>query len=286
VAGMDAQIVGERICKLRKSRGLTQQQLADELFVTNKVISKWETGLGLPDTALLPALASALGVTVDDLVADDGSMIKGEYRAECVNISENGSKTRVVKKVLIISVAVLVFVFAVYNIVWFLYINNSYKPFIDRGVWTVAGVRAQGILDYSSDRNREWIVYEYYDGENGYSIRIIRPLYLNFGGVINIYAIQVPELGDIFVEFEISFDIGINGIQQIYTIKLHEWTENFQHPLFSAVDRNGQPLERNPNDSEEYYEYWLLLYERKSDEIIEMIKYFKDFFGEELLTIP
>jgi len=66
---MDAQIVGERIAKLRKSYNMTQKQLADELSVTDKAVSKWETGAGLPDITMLPALASALKTSVDDIIS-------------------------------------------------------------------------------------------------------------------------------------------------------------------------------------------------------------------------
>jgi len=66
---MDAQIVGERIAKLRKSKNMTQKQLADEISVTYKAISKWETGAGLPDIAILPALASVLCVSVDEILS-------------------------------------------------------------------------------------------------------------------------------------------------------------------------------------------------------------------------
>ena len=67
---MDAQIVGGRIAKLRKSHNMTQKQLADELSVTYKAVSKWETGAGLPDIAMLPALASVFNVSVDEIVSD------------------------------------------------------------------------------------------------------------------------------------------------------------------------------------------------------------------------
>jgi len=40
---------------------------------------------------------------------------------------------------------------------------------------------------------------------------------------------------------------------------------------------NGNPLGRNPNDTEEFYEEWLKLYEKHYDEIMAMITYFKDF---------
>jgi len=66
---MDAQIVGERIAKLRKTYNMTQKQLADKLSVTDKAVSKWETGAGLPDISMLPALASALNVSVDEIVS-------------------------------------------------------------------------------------------------------------------------------------------------------------------------------------------------------------------------
>jgi len=66
---MDAKIVGGRIVKLRKSHNMTQKQLADELSVTDKAVSKWETGAGLPDIAMLPALATALSVSVDEIVS-------------------------------------------------------------------------------------------------------------------------------------------------------------------------------------------------------------------------
>ena len=53
---------------MRKRKGMTQQELADRLGVTNKAISKWETGEALPDTALLVPIADIFGVSVDELL--------------------------------------------------------------------------------------------------------------------------------------------------------------------------------------------------------------------------
>ena len=78
VLNIDARIVGERISEYRKNNKMTQQQLAERLSVTNKAISKWETGVGLPDIALLPALASALGMSVDELISDNMSENRSE----------------------------------------------------------------------------------------------------------------------------------------------------------------------------------------------------------------
>ena len=60
----------ERLKRLRKARGMTQQELADQLGVSNKSVSRWESGGGYPDVALLEPLARALGVTVDELLSN------------------------------------------------------------------------------------------------------------------------------------------------------------------------------------------------------------------------
>ena len=55
------------IAKRRRELGLTQQQLADRLNVSDKVVSKWETGRSLPDTSLLVPLANALQISLNEL---------------------------------------------------------------------------------------------------------------------------------------------------------------------------------------------------------------------------
>lgn len=56
------------IATRRKALGLTQQQLAEKLHLTNKAISKWETGEGLPDISVLKDLAAALQLSTDELL--------------------------------------------------------------------------------------------------------------------------------------------------------------------------------------------------------------------------
>lgn len=65
---MNAYITGPVIRRLREGRAMTQQQLADRLCVSSKTISKWETGKGLPDISLMEPLASALGVSLPELM--------------------------------------------------------------------------------------------------------------------------------------------------------------------------------------------------------------------------
>lgn len=65
---MDQKKIGAFICKLRKEKGLTQASLAEMLSISNRTVSKWENGDGLPDVAMLLELSKALGITVDELL--------------------------------------------------------------------------------------------------------------------------------------------------------------------------------------------------------------------------
>lgn len=71
VGGMAATKFGKKITALRKEKGLTQAKLAEQINVSNKTISRWETGEGYPEISLLRPLAKALGTTVDDLLSED-----------------------------------------------------------------------------------------------------------------------------------------------------------------------------------------------------------------------
>ena len=77
---MDAKKTGLFLCLLRKQKGMTQAELAARIGVTDKAVSRWETGKGFPDITLLPPLAEALGTSVAELLA--GEPLTTEERAE------------------------------------------------------------------------------------------------------------------------------------------------------------------------------------------------------------
>jgi transcriptional regulator with XRE-family HTH domain len=68
--------LGARIAQLRKEQGITQVQLAETLDVSQQTITAYETGRRRIQVSTLPVIAQALGVTVEALVADDGSAAK------------------------------------------------------------------------------------------------------------------------------------------------------------------------------------------------------------------
>ena len=76
---MEPTRIGRFIAERRKALGLTQRQLAECLAVSDKAVSKWETGRGLPDVLLMPPLCAALGITVNDLLSGE-RVGEGDYR--------------------------------------------------------------------------------------------------------------------------------------------------------------------------------------------------------------
>lgn len=65
---MDAKTFGAFLARVRRAQGLTQAELAEQLHVTDKAVSRWERGVGLPDINTLEPLADALGLSLADLM--------------------------------------------------------------------------------------------------------------------------------------------------------------------------------------------------------------------------
>ena len=72
---MDCKTVGVTIAKLRKQNNMTQSELAQRLEVSDKAVSKWENGLGFPDTTVFPLLASLFNVSIDYLMLGEKKQI-------------------------------------------------------------------------------------------------------------------------------------------------------------------------------------------------------------------
>ena len=79
---IDQKKIGAFIRTLRKEKNMTQQELADKLGVSDKAVSKWENGRGLPDYSLLSPLCELLEVTPSEL-------IKGEAQTDRSNADAN-----------------------------------------------------------------------------------------------------------------------------------------------------------------------------------------------------
>ncbi len=80
--------VGMRIAELRKTNNITQLELAEKLTVTDRAVSKWETGGSFPDIALLPQIADVFNVSVDYLLRGK-SVMKQEIYVDYANSKYN-----------------------------------------------------------------------------------------------------------------------------------------------------------------------------------------------------
>lgn len=63
--------IGKFISKCRKEKNMTQAQLAEKLNITDRAVSKWETGRGMPDSSIMLELCSELGITVNELLSGE-----------------------------------------------------------------------------------------------------------------------------------------------------------------------------------------------------------------------
>lgn len=98
---MDQIKIGQFISQMRKEKGLTQRQLADELLISDRTVSKWETGKGMPDVSLMMPLCEILGINVNELLSGE-KLSDEEYRQKAeeniVNIL--GEKKTNIKRLL------------------------------------------------------------------------------------------------------------------------------------------------------------------------------------------
>ena len=109
---MDQIRIGRFIAEARKAKNLTQRQLADALSISNKTISKWECGKGLPEVSLMLPLCAALDVTVNDLLSGE-RVSPADYQTKAEGnmmdlIKENEeNRRRMLESVIVVSITVI-----------------------------------------------------------------------------------------------------------------------------------------------------------------------------------
>lgn len=104
---MDQLKIGKFIAQTRKEKGLTQRALADKLLISDKTVSKWECGNGLPEVSLMIPLCETLGITVNELLTGK-RLNASEYRQNAEeNImklieEKNETKFRLILEVIVV----------------------------------------------------------------------------------------------------------------------------------------------------------------------------------------
>ena len=108
---MNQEKIGKFIAKCRKDKNLTQGELADKLNISNKAISKWETGRGMPDASIMLELCAYLGITVNELLSGE-KLEEGEYKEKAneniINIAKESENNKKVKNKIIIFLTIII----------------------------------------------------------------------------------------------------------------------------------------------------------------------------------
>lgn len=150
---MEKKTIGTFIAALRKANGMTQQDLADRLGVSNKAVSRWERDENAPDLSLIPAIAEIFGVTCDELLkgerifSDAEEPTKPEPKVDkqlkaLVNRSISSFKTMIYIAIAL-SIIGLVFLFGTTKILMIVKDFNKYsypsdRKFVNAGLTVTA----------------------------------------------------------------------------------------------------------------------------------------------------
>lgn len=93
---MDLQKMGSFLKELRKNRGLTQEQLAEKMYVSNRTVSRWETGSNMPDIQILIKLAEFYDVELIEILNGErkSEIMNEEVKATSLKVSEYEQKMK------------------------------------------------------------------------------------------------------------------------------------------------------------------------------------------------
>lgn len=95
---MDQETIGKFVATCRKEKGLTQKQLAEKLDITDRAVSKWETGKSIPDAALMLDLCKILGISANELLSGERITMENYQKKAEENLVELQQKANNAKK--------------------------------------------------------------------------------------------------------------------------------------------------------------------------------------------
>ena len=119
--------IGSFISNVRKEQGLTQKQLAERVGVSDKAVSRWETGKGLPDTSIMSDLCEALGININELLSGerlDADTYSGKAEKLMVDLVRDAQKSRNERKSVIIGLLLGV-VFLIVGLLFIAFVSGS-----------------------------------------------------------------------------------------------------------------------------------------------------------------
>ncbi len=274
---MDASKTGKLIAAKRKEKGLTQKELAERLKVTDKAVSKWETGRGMPDVSVLEKLAEELGVTVSEML--NGSEVEKELLPETADKiimdTIKSSEQKVSRKrliaigagvaaaILMICGSILVYIFA--QTVTADDIETLEESINNRIVFRYSDEKVQ-VLKTESTRDKLVVLYTH-KGVSGLYIynesRLFPGRYSDLstevmpkknGEIVEYYIVNdgkttIIAAGVDFPQEACYYSYKIFGIEQTFAIEdqkafldVHTYSGSEELPLITVLNKDKKPL--------------------------------------------
>ena len=149
---MNQEKIGKFILKLRREKNMTQQELADKIGVTDRAISKWENGRGLPDLSLMIPLCKELGITINELISGE-QIEKKDYQSKLEEnifktIDYTNRKFANKNKILKIVVGTIITIVLIIGLMFFVYVNRGsaagHAYFAFKGAYGRGGISPWG----------------------------------------------------------------------------------------------------------------------------------------------
>ena len=142
-------MLNENIRNSRKQKGLSQEELANRIHVVRQTVSKWESGLSVPDSSMLICLANELDVTVSDLLGetienkDENDLKVISQKLEAINLKLSNLRIQRIKRIRMLLIFLCIFIITLFIFLYFMgssYLNWDYS----NNELAVAGILLHG----------------------------------------------------------------------------------------------------------------------------------------------
>ena len=151
---MNQEKIGKFILKLRREKNMTQQELADRIGITDRAISKWENGRGLPDLSLMMPLCKELGITINELISGE-QIEKEDYQSKLEEnifktIDYTNKKIANKNKIFKIVVGTIITIVLIVGLMFFVDVNRMNNN--DPVVFSTWGFKYAPLVDFHEEK--------------------------------------------------------------------------------------------------------------------------------------
>ena len=151
---MNQEKIGKFILELRREKNMTQQELADRIGVTDRAISKWENGRGLPDLSLMMPLCKELGITINELISGE-QIEKEDYQSKLEEnifktIDYTNRKFANKNKMFKIAIGIMIILITITGLMFFVDVNRMNNN--DPVVFSTWGFKYAPLVDFHEEK--------------------------------------------------------------------------------------------------------------------------------------